>query len=436
MGDLISTTGENEESGGEDVTDEELSGTDVDSSDEEEYLESDSEGFGHIDEDSSVPATSVTPPVSFNEFRNEELDKEFAREYSNVVSCAARAQAVVQAKLDSICDAANVSRWSLYTLIEKIDAAVCQKQVTAELHVHAIDLRLDLDVLVQVLENYFFALLRRQRRQLGEIRHNVVLRELHKIFASTKISLFALKTLFGSLRFALTGALTGGRCPAFEFSLKDISSEGVIDMQLTTFRLGGSFPEFLNWFKSLVHLMRHRRAMSKTQKKQSTAALVDLKQTLMKHVEILQFFVLGSFSIADPHALEKGESSSLVLAISAQEDDPRPALSLQVLGDMMGYLPKARTRSCVSERLTEEFVFPFESAVSGGQLASILFSTKKNRLMDLVKIILRDKGVCDMKLKQDDAFNIYGFAKYVFSLLETGLLDEDEASMSDAASSS
>jgi len=296
-------------------------------------------------------------------FKASDWSQVFPGEYSAVISHAASAQAEAQERLDRICDELGKERWSLSRLIENVQAQVCSKRGNVELNLHALDLRFNADVLVDMIQEFSWRDLKRVRASIGENEYKHRLDESHKVFTGMRLSLIALKSLAGNMNLTCTGAVTGGKSPSFEASLKNISSEGVIDLQLGNLRLGGNFKEFVIWFFSYLRQMRSRSALSRKQRMKSVEAMNLVSKDLLKHLEIMQFFLDGSLSTVDFES-----EISLIFALTAQKENPRPPLSLQVNVDLLDSIPKivgVFQRDEADEAARLAFKFPESQTATG-----------------------------------------------------------------------
>jgi len=447
VADLVATPDEDLESDeeGHGTTDDELFTASEDSDDDDEgtaHEDNGDESHGHAngtdDEDetsvvgedgeankdrtnSDAKESQTSGPSSYSrvylsEFKSREASTEFAQEYNEVVAHAARAQAVAQDILDEICDKHSIARWRLARLIQRLERHVLAKPLSAELHVHAVDCRLDADVTVEILQSLLWKELKLARPMVGEVVYQRRLQALHQISTSLKLAFIAIKSLAGNLRFTFTGAVTGGNLPAFELSMKDLTSEGVVDLQLSNLRLGGNFKEFIVWFLSFVKQMRSRSAMSRDQKKKSTQAIHVLERDVLKHVELLQCFLdleLGMF--------HHQSDVSLICGVTAQKENPRPALSCHVAGDLWNILPHD----------TREFPFSYEArklarkmpnvekgSVSGAKLAAALSVDLPQEVTELARSMLADDGFRMRDMSAQDAYYVAGFTTLLLASVD------------------
>jgi len=245
-------------------------------------------------------------------------------EYQQMIALAAQAQAHIQADLDRICSVNNIPHWDLFRTVHALHTLVYKKSIAVELHINALDVRLDLDGCLESFQDFVF------RKNKKAAQHK--LKVMHESFAKLKMFLGALKMVTRNLQFSCTGALTGGECPAFEFSVREVSSEGLLDLQLDMLRVGGNMKELVSWAKEFLLQLRSRHLMTKLDRQQSQHAIKTMKEQLMDHVELIQFFIDGRLKVAG--------DDSLIFSVSAQRENPRPALSIHVAEFMSRLLPK------------------------------------------------------------------------------------------------
>lgn len=84
--------------------------------------------------------------------------------------------------------------------------------------------------------------------------------------------------------------------------------------------------DFATWFGGFAKQMRQHSAMTRAQRRQSGEALRALHEAVFSKVELLQFFLDGSVSLAPMGS----DGMHLVAALTAQKENPRPALSCHV----------------------------------------------------------------------------------------------------------
>mmetsp|Transcript_6656 Transcript_6656/g.12284 ORF Transcript_6656/g.12284 Transcript_6656/m.12284 type:complete len:917 (-) Transcript_6656:1481-4231(-) len=330
----------------------------------------------------------------------------FSNEYAVVIACASRAQAEAQRALDDICDRASTPRWSLARLVRRVESHVSRKQVSIQVQLHALDIRANADVIVEEIQKALWKTVKRMKPRVSPKFHAKQVGDLHAFSATSKIVLAGLRAMASNLKMTVTGAVTGGKTPAFEFSVKDLTTEGIVDMQLSNLRIGGLIQELMTWCTGFLRDLSVSK-VSKTSHKESAAQLKSAKKTLMRHLELLQFFLDLSLEMQQ-------DDRCLIAAVEAQKENPRPALSAHLNGALKDLVPRRAGGIYVSVALADGTVLP---ATDSGYRAADIVDRLSNAgvspvLTSLVSAMLGTQDP-SKSYNHTDALTIIGFAVVV-----------------------
>jgi hypothetical protein len=238
--------------------------------------------------------------------------------------------------------------------------------------------------------------------------------------------------------------VSGGRAPAFELSVRDARAEGVLDAQLGSLRLGGLFYDVVGWFARFAAELGSAGVMGTRERRASQRVVQETKRRLLKNLELLQFML-------DLRCL-KSDANSLIIALGAQKDNPRPALSLHLTGDLSELLERTSitpadssargtaTRAMSSDAFSA--LFPGggsdeKARVSGAALAASLKQasgkTVHPAVAELAAAVLLDPSLARMPLSLQDGFFVLGFVHSTLGRAEpdTLLVHDDGAQTED-----
>eukprot|EP00510_Aplanochytrium_minuta_P001069 CAMPEP_0184019982 /NCGR_PEP_ID=MMETSP0954-20121128/9085_1 /TAXON_ID=627963 /ORGANISM="Aplanochytrium sp, Strain PBS07" /LENGTH=422 /DNA_ID=CAMNT_0026301771 /DNA_START=641 /DNA_END=1906 /DNA_ORIENTATION=- len=239
---------------------------------------------------------------------------------------------------------------------------ILQKPFAIEVDIRDLDVCLNLDDLVLKTKSYLWRTAK-AKYKLHSSGGNASkesealskeLKKVHHIGNVLKLMLQSFKAFSKAANLSVTGAFTGGKCPAYEFCIKDMDLTGITDIVLTNFRIGGQVPPLVNYIYKLLYHFTPKDSL-KTNREASPVDIdlfQKIQKTIMQSLDLLQFFLVvsatcdedmdsllfvepGNDSKREPDEEWMEQQSSVLVTLRGRRDDPRPPLSLHAHGSVV-----------------------------------------------------------------------------------------------------
>mmetsp|Transcript_23173 Transcript_23173/g.28479 ORF Transcript_23173/g.28479 Transcript_23173/m.28479 type:complete len:521 (+) Transcript_23173:187-1749(+) len=267
----------------------------------------------------------------------------------------------LQAYIDAENNSSRINPWRLDALMKQL-GDIRLKPLAVEIDISDVDIAVDVDKMVLQLKSFLWRIAKARHNTGGTAGNRVrnlnrfdtlghELKKIHQISNVLNFCLESFKSFVQSSKVLVTGAFTGGKCPAYELCIKDLDVAGVTDAMLVNFRLGGQLPTLIKYVDSFLRRLGVDvcQNSNEAEKKFTSDVFSRAKEEIMTNLDLFQFFFEISTATIGENKLSLlndedvnvdddawlTNKKPLILSIRGKRGDPRPPLSLHVRGTVV-----------------------------------------------------------------------------------------------------